>query len=57
MNDPKDLKTYPKEQRDEILQAALDFGAGINQLYSLTSISKYIISRAGARRAGVRPKN
>ena len=57
MNDPKDLKTYPKEQRDEILQAALDFGAGINQLFSLTSISKYIISRAGARRAGGRPKN
>ena len=57
MNDPKDLKTYPKEQRDEILQAALDFGAGINQLFSLTSISKYIISRAGVSRAGVRPKN
>ena len=49
---PKDLKTYPKVQRDEILQAALDFGAGINQLSCLTSISTYIISRAG-----VRPKN
>ena len=33
-------------------QAALDFGAGINQLSCLTSISTYIISRAG-----VRPKN
>lgn len=52
VKDPKDLKTYPKVQRDEILQAALDFGAGINQLSSLTSISTYIISRAG-----VRPKN
>ena len=52
VKDPKDLKTYPKVQRDEILQAALDFGAGINQLSCLTSISTYIISRAG-----VRPKN
>lgn len=52
VKDPKDLKTYPKVQRDEILQAALDFGAGINQLSCLTSISTYIISRAGAR-----PKN
>lgn len=49
MNDPKDLQTYQKEQRDEILQAALEFGAGINQLSILTSISKYIVSRAGAR--------
>ena len=52
VKDPKDLKTYPKVQRDEILQASLDFGAGINQLSCLTSISTYIISRAG-----VRPKN
>lgn len=52
VKDPKDLKTYPKVQRDEILQAALDFGAGINQLSCLTSISTYIISHAG-----VRPKN
>jgi len=52
VKDPKDLKTYPKVQRDEILQAALDFGAGINQLSCLTSISTYIISRAG-----VRPRN
>ena len=52
LKDPKDLQHYPKKQRYEILQAAREFGAGINQLSRLTSLSQYIVSRAG-----VRPKN
>ena len=49
LEDPKDLQSYPKNKRNEIILAALDFGAGINQLYYLTNISRYIISHARAR--------
>ena len=43
---PKDINHFPKERRNEILSAAMDFGAGIRQLSRLTSISTYIISHA-----------
>ena len=43
---PQDIKQYPKEQRNEILKAGIDFGANKRQLSRLTSFSTYIISLA-----------
>lgn len=48
LKNAKDIQHYPKAQRDKILKATKDFGASIRQLSRLTSISEYIISRAGA---------
>ena len=47
LKSPKDIQLFSKARRNEILKAAKDFGGGINQLSRLTSISQYVISRAG----------
>ena len=43
---PREIRRYPKQQRDEILKAVMAFGANKRQLSRLTSYSPYIISLA-----------
>lgn len=46
LNKPTDLQLYSKERRDEILDAARNYGASIRQLSRLTSIGIKIIRKA-----------
>ncbi len=46
IKNPKDIKQFPKNRRDEILRAAKEFGASMRQLSRFTSISHYIISHS-----------
>jgi REP element-mobilizing transposase RayT len=47
---PKNIQQYPKQRRNEILQAVIDFGASKRQLSRLTSISEYLISHVGKKK-------